>query len=268
MQGPVAGRQGVTMLIDLLPLLPLLLMGVVAGLLSGLLGIGGGLVFAPMLLLTGLPPHEALATSTVAIVPTTLGGTWSHLRQGHLAVRPCLAIGVAAAVSGVAFSRLGGLLQGWHLLALQALMYAVLALTIEPRRGAAAGAEEPPVPLPGLVAVGGLAGFAGGLLGVGGGLMMVPLMVKGLRMPLHAAIRLSTLAVLCSASAASVELLSAGRADAVMALSLGGSAAMAARWSAARLDTVSEGRLVLMLRTITVALALDSGRRGLQLLLA
>jgi uncharacterized protein len=175
---------------------------------------------------------------------------------------------VAAAVSGVAFSRLGGLLQGWHLLALQALMYAVLALTIEPRRGAAAGAEEPAVPLPGLVAVGGLAGFAGGLLGVGGGLMMVPLMVKGLRMPLHAAIRLSTLAVLCSASAASVELLSGGRADAVMALFLGGSAAMAARWSAARLDTVSEGRLVLMLRTITVALALDSGRRGLQLLLA
>ncbi len=43
---------------------------------------------------------------------------------------------------------------------------------------------------------------------------------------------------------------------------------MAARWSAARLDTVSEARLVLMLRTITVALALDSGRRGLQLLLA
>ncbi len=267
MQGPVAGCQGIAMLIDLLPLLPLLLMGVVAGLLSGLLGIGGGLVFAPMLMLIGLPPHEALATSTVAIVPTTLGGTWSHLRQGRLALQPCLAIGVAAAVSGVGFSRLGGLLQGWHLLALQTLMYAVLALTIEPRR-AAAGAAAPPVALPGLVAVGGLAGFAGGLLGVGGGLMMVPLMVKGLRMPLHAAIRLSTLAVLCSASAASVEFLSGGRADAVMALFLGGSAAMAARWSAARLEAVGEGRLVLMLRTITVALALDSGRRGLQLLLA
>ena len=76
MQVPEAGRQGITMLIDLLPLLPLLLMGVVAGVLSGLLGIGGGLVFAPMLMLICLPPHEALATSTVAIVPTTLGGTW------------------------------------------------------------------------------------------------------------------------------------------------------------------------------------------------
>lgn len=268
MQGPVAGCQGITMLIDLLPLLPLLLMGVVAGWLSGLLGIGGGLVFAPMLLLIGLSPHEALATSTVAIVPTTLGGTWSHLRQGRLALLPCLAIGVAAAVSGVGFSRLGGLLQGWHMLSLQAVMYALLALSIEPRREAAAGSQEPSVLLPGLAAVGGLAGFAGGLLGVGGGLMMVPLMVKGLKTPLHAAIRLSTLAVLCSASAASVEFLSGGRADAVMAMFLGGSAAMAARWSAARLETVGEGRLVLMLRTIAVALALDSGRRGLQLLLA
>ena len=268
MQVPEAGRQGITMLIDLLQLLPLLLMGVVAGVLSGLLGIGGGLVFAPMLMLIGLPPHEALATSTVAIVPTTLGGTWSHLRQGRLALRPCLAIGVAAALSGLAFSRLGGLLQGWQLLALQAVMYTALAFTIEPRREAAACADAPPVPLTGLVAVGGVSGFAGGLLGVGGGLMMVPLMVKGLMMPLHAAIRLSTLAVLCSASAASVEFLSGGRADPVMALWLGGSAAVAARWSAARLEKVSERLLVRMLRTITVALALDTGRRGLQLLLA
>ena len=134
------------MLIDLLPLLPLLLMGVVAGVLSGLLGIGGGLVFAPMLMLIGLPPHEALATSTVAIVPTTLGGTWSHLRQCRLALRPCLAIGVAAALSGLAFSRLGGLLQGWQLLALQAVMYTALAFTIEPRREAAACADAPPFP--------------------------------------------------------------------------------------------------------------------------
>lgn len=267
MQVPEAGRQGITMLIDLLPLLPLLLMGVVAGLLSGLLGIGGGLVFAPMLMLIGLPPHEALATSTVAIVPTTLGGTWSHLRQGRLALRPCLAIGVAAALSGLAFSRLGGLLLGWQLLALQAVMYTALAFTIEPRREAADGADEPPFRCPGLWRWEACLALRG-LLGVGGGLMMVPLMVKGLRMPLHAAIRLSTLAVLCSASAASVEFLSGGRAEPVMALWLGGSAAVAARWSAARLEKVSERLLVRMLRTITVALALDTGRRGLQLLLA
>ena len=45
---------------ELLPLIP---MGIIAGLLAGLLGIGGGLVFSPLLLGLGLAPHQALATS-------------------------------------------------------------------------------------------------------------------------------------------------------------------------------------------------------------
>ena len=46
---------------SLLSLVPL---GLLTGLLSGVLGIGGGLVFSPLLLLVGLDPHHALATST------------------------------------------------------------------------------------------------------------------------------------------------------------------------------------------------------------
>ena len=78
---------------SLLPLVPL---GLLAGLLSGLLGIGGGLIFSPLLLLLGLDPHQALATSSLAIVPTTLGGTWSHLRSRSLPLGPSLAIGLGA----------------------------------------------------------------------------------------------------------------------------------------------------------------------------
>ncbi len=241
-------------------------LGLLAGLLSGLLGIGGGLVFSPILLLLGLPPHVALATSTVAIVPTTLGGTWVHLRQGRLLAGPALAIGLSAALSGLLFSRLGGWLSGGHLLALQAAMYVLLTLMIEPRPG---GGNDPPaqrLPLAGLAGVGTVAGFAGGLLGVGGGLLMVPLMVRGLQLPIREAIRLSTLAVLCSASTASLAFLSGGRAEGGMALLLGATAAVAARWSAARLDRVGEGTLVLLLRLLTGLLALDSGRRALSLL--
>jgi hypothetical protein len=50
-----------------------------------------------------------------------------------------------------------------------------------------------------------------------------------------------------------------------VALVLGGSAALAARWSAAQLNRVSEGRLVWMLRLLTALLAIDSARRALQL---
>ena len=68
----------------MLQLLILLPLGILAGLLAGLLGIGGGLVFSPLLLWLGLSPHQALATSTLAIVPTTAGGSWAHLRRGLL----------------------------------------------------------------------------------------------------------------------------------------------------------------------------------------
>ncbi|HJL68190.1 MAG TPA: TSUP family transporter, partial [Prochlorococcaceae cyanobacterium Gl_MAG_24] len=61
---------------DLIVLVPL---GLLAGGLAGLLGIGGGLIFSPLLLWIGFIPHEALATSTFAIVPTALSGTLTHL---------------------------------------------------------------------------------------------------------------------------------------------------------------------------------------------
>jgi len=249
-------------------LLPLLPLGLVAGLLSGLLGIGGGLIFSPLLLMAGLEPHQALATSTLAIVPTTLAGTWAHLRSRSLPWGGGLAIAGTAALAGGVFSRLGHGLEGWLLLALQALMYGILALTITPR--SRLGQLDPGAELPrlGLAAVGGVAGLAGGLLGVGGGLVMVPLLVRGLRVPMHLAIRFSTLAVLASAATASATFVADGRASLTMGLVLGGTAAVAAQWSATRLDRFSEERLAWLLRTLTILLAFDSSRRALEILLA
>jgi uncharacterized protein len=253
------------MVMELLPLVPL---GLLAGLFSGLLGVGGGLVFSPMLLLLGLPPQEALATSTLAIVPTTFGGTWSHLRAGRLPLPAGAWIGVSAAGSGLLFSNLGGALSGWQLLALQAVMYGVLAFTISPRLAAMNERDHPPPAGPWLAGVGSVGGFAGGLLGLGGGLLMVPLMVRGLGTPIHPAIRLSTLAVLCSSSAASLEFLAAGRAHGATALVLGGAAAFSAGWSADRLHRVSEMNLARLLRLVTLLLAADSGRRAISLVLS
>ncbi|WP_315858532.1 sulfite exporter TauE/SafE family protein [Cyanobium sp. T1B-Tous] len=251
------------MLWSLLPYLPL---GLLAGLLSGLLGIGGGLVFSPLLLLMGLDPHQALATSTLAIVPTTCGGTWAHLRSRSLPWRGCLAIALGSALGAALFSHVGFGVQGWLLLTLQALMYGVLAVTIRAHSGlvAPAGASWN---WGGLAGVGCVAGLGTGMLGVGGGLVMVPLMVRFLQVPIHLAIRFSTLAVLVSASVASVRFLGDGRGLLPVGLALGATAALAARWSASRLDRVGDGALVWMLRALTVLLALDSGRRALALVL-
>lgn len=252
-------------------LLPLLLpLGLLAGLLSGLLGIGGGLVFSPVLLLLGLSPHAALATSTLAIVPTTLGGTIAHLRSRSLPLRGGIAIGSGAAAGGMLFSHLGSGLDGGLLLALQAAMYGLLTLLIGTRhdRATDAGLGQRPRDLVGLAAVGAVAGIASGMLGVGGGLVMVPLMVRLVAVPVHLAIRFSTLAVLTASSSAAVAFLQDGRALLPVGLLLGGTAAMGAQWSARRLSQVPEARLVWLLRTFTLFLALDSGRRALALLLS
>lgn len=250
------------MLGGLLPLLPL---GLLAGLLSGLLGIGGGLIFSPLLLLVGLEPHQALATSTLAIVPTTAGGTWSHLRRRRLPLGPSLVIALTAATSGALFSHRGQGLSAPLLLALQALMYLVLVFTIAPRTAGESDPTSDQVSRPGLALVGSVAGLATGLLGVGGGLVMVPLMVRCLSVPIQLAIRLSTLAVLASASVASCQFLVDGRGQWGVALVLGATAALGARWSASRLDRVPERWLVTLLRGLSLLLALDSGRRALAL---
>jgi hypothetical protein len=250
-------------------LLALLPMGLLAGLLAGLLGIGGGLVFAPLLLLSGLGPHQALATSTLAIVPTALAGSWTHFRHSPLPWRGALAISLGAALTGALFSRLGEGLAGWLLLALQSLLYGGLSFTI--RGDAEVASKEAPIPrlsLPGLGAVGAVAGLASGMLGVGGGLVMVPLMVRLLGLPIHQAIRFSTLAVLASSSTATVVFLNSGVAQLGDGLLLGGTAAVGARWAAARLDRVSGARLANLLRLLTLALALYSGWRALNAALA
>jgi uncharacterized membrane protein YfcA len=221
-----------------------------------------------MLLLLGLPPHEALATSTVAIVPTTFGGTWSHVQAGMLPRTAGVWIGLSAAASGVLFSHVGGVLSGWQLLALQAVMYGVLTFTISPRLAALNERDQQPPAGPWLAGVGTVGGVGGGLLGLGGGLLMVPLMVRGLGAPIHQAIRLSTLAVLCSSSAASLEFLARGRAHGLMAVVLGGAAAFSASWSADRLHRVSEQNLAWLLRLVTLFLAVDSGRRAISLALS
>ena len=82
-----------------------ILIGVAAGMLSGLLGVGGGALFVPALvLLLGLDQVDAEATSLLAIVPVALVGAWRQHRYGNVRVRDGLVIGLLAipgALAGV-----------------------------------------------------------------------------------------------------------------------------------------------------------------------
>lgn len=80
-------------------------LGLVAGLMAGMLGIGGGALFVPgLVLIVGLAHVEAEATSLLAIVPVALVGAWRQHRYGNLRLREGALVGglaIPGAVAGV-----------------------------------------------------------------------------------------------------------------------------------------------------------------------
>jgi uncharacterized protein len=76
-------------------------LGLLAGVLAGLFGVGGGILFVPTLTLgLGLTQLHAEATSLLAIIPTVAAGTWRQQRYGNVRWRPAIVIGLAA-IAGV-----------------------------------------------------------------------------------------------------------------------------------------------------------------------
>ena len=76
--------------------------GFVAGVLAGLLGIGGGVVMVPaMMLVVGLAPVVAKGTSLAVIVPTAIIGTWRNRRNLNVDVRAGAIVGFAGAGTAV-----------------------------------------------------------------------------------------------------------------------------------------------------------------------
>ena len=75
----------------------LLVLGFVAGVLAGLFGVGGGILFVPTLVLVaGLSQLEAEGTSLLAMIPAVVAGAWQQQRYGNVRWRTALVLGLAA----------------------------------------------------------------------------------------------------------------------------------------------------------------------------
>jgi uncharacterized membrane protein YfcA len=71
--------------------------GLAAGVVAGLFGVGGGILFVPVLTLgLGLSQLEGEASSLLAIIPTVIAGTWTQQRYGNVRWRAAAIMGVAA----------------------------------------------------------------------------------------------------------------------------------------------------------------------------
>lgn len=81
----------------------ILAFGLCTGMLSGILGIGGGTFMVPfMVLALGVGQHAAEATSLLVVLPTSLVATYTLARRGAVDVRQSLKLGLMGAAGGVA----------------------------------------------------------------------------------------------------------------------------------------------------------------------
>ena len=116
-----------------------LLIGLAAGLLSGLFGIGGGLLIVPALvLLADYPQKTALGTSLGALLlPVGALGAYTYWQHGNLEVRASLLIGAGIFFGAYAGARLAQVLPG----ALLQRMFAVVMLVMAARLWYEAGGK-------------------------------------------------------------------------------------------------------------------------------
>lgn len=214
-----------------------LVVGAVVGILSGLLGIGGGTLLVPVFKLGyALDSIVCTATSLFTIIPTSVSGAVSHIRN-----RTCLPrLGIAAGLGGALTSPLGVWLStrspDWAVMGAAAIIIAYSSFTMfkkalkapkkggktarrsaetpgEKKKGAAATpaasatSKTPSVPVPDApsvsrreLAIGFVLGFfvgiASGYVGVGGGFILVPLMISVMHVPMRLTSGTSLIAVM------------------------------------------------------------------------
>ena len=79
-------------------MIDVVLVGLAAGIIAGLLGVGGGVLIVPGLtIFVGLSQLHAEATSLVAIIPTAVVGAWRQTRYGNVLWNDALLIGALSA---------------------------------------------------------------------------------------------------------------------------------------------------------------------------
>jgi uncharacterized membrane protein YfcA len=168
-----------------------LVIGLVAGFLSVLLGVGGGSFMVPALvLLLNLRAPRAVGTALAAVVPSAALGVWAYAENPavHLdgwAVAELAAGNVIGALGGALLARRIAIHPLRRYLGVGVVvtgMVMVFQATRLAELGVAPG-EAPHYPWLALAAAGGVAGLLGVLLGFGGGAVMVPLLVLGLGYP-------------------------------------------------------------------------------------
>lgn len=194
---------------DPLILVGLLVMGLGAGVLGALFGLGGGIIFVPLLMLVfGLSPTESVAISLIGIIAGSVGASTVFVDKGLSNVRLGLLLEITTATGAIIGAIVATYLEDWILVAIFSaiMIYSGIRMILNPEvvvppkkdgsndlcfeyrddeKGERIGYEVQNIK--GGMAVCTFAGMASSMTGVGGGAIKVPLMNLYMHVPMKAA---------------------------------------------------------------------------------
>jgi len=173
--------------IDLISMLPLaiamLCTGVVAGILAGLLGVGGGIVIVPVLfhiftyigIDESVRMHVAVGTSLATIIPTSISSARAHFKRGSVDTDLLKSWGVAILIGVVIGTALAGYVKGAVLTAVFATVALIVSANMAFRPDGWTVTEKlPSGALKHFIAM--IIGGFSSMMGIGGGTLSVPIL--------------------------------------------------------------------------------------------
>jgi uncharacterized membrane protein YfcA len=206
--------------------------GLIAGILAGFLGIGGGTVLVPLLLALGNTPVQSVATSSLSIVITAISGSVQNWRMGLFSFKRVIGLGFPAIITAQVGAEIASRIYPYYLLGAFGLLLLLNIYLVELRKRLTAkkkpegltdtssvqesvGTTDNLTPIPASrnlffnptvarITTGGTAGILAGLFGVGGGVIMVPLQILLLEETIKTAIQTSLGVIVITAVSACV----------------------------------------------------------------
>ena len=248
----------------------LLFVGIGTGTISGMLGIGGGLLIVPFLSLWNIPLVQATATSLVGVLMSAMSGSWRNYQKGELRWRQAIVLGLF----GLPTAQIGAWLANQvndRVLAFSIAIFLVAMIFLVNYKKRLGSTNSPNLLVPltkgdlgGSLPIGMIAGFLSGLFGVGGGAVMVPLQMVWLGEPIKSAVRTSLGAIVLIAMSGLWRYGIQGNVlwGPGVALAIGG--AIGAQFGTRLLKKLSSDRVNQLFRGLLIVLAIYMTWRGIR----
>ncbi|MGF1538540.1 MAG: sulfite exporter TauE/SafE family protein [Elainellaceae cyanobacterium] len=238
----------------------LLLFGVLTGTLSGILGIGGGLLLVPALILSGVSATvQATATSLIGVFLSATSGSVRNWQAGALNWRVSLTLAafgiITAQVGALLGDRLPDVTLSLGFAALLLVTIYLMSLRKRLRQSTDQPESAPQYALLPTAGIGLLAGLLSGLFGVGGGVVMVPLQTLILGEPIKAAVRNSLGAIVLIAASGLVRHALQANVLWIPGLCLGIGGIVGAQYGARLLPKLPERTVSLAFRALLLAMS-------------